>query len=119
MTLANTIAASTATSAVPLLQTATWYPTIVVENNSTQVIYVTLDGSVPTTSGSSSGYPLAVGETQTFDNALNRPDADQKNPLGYGWTAQQDDDTYVSGFGTNVNVIAAAAATGNITAWPQ
>jgi hypothetical protein len=118
MSLANTIAYST--TAVPLLQFATWYSTIVVSNNTNGVAYVTLDGSTPTTSGASSGYPLAAGETQAFDNALNRPDADQKNPLGYGWTAQQDDDTYVSGFGTNVNVICATGTTsGNITAWPQ
>lgn len=117
----NTVAWSA--SAAVLLQTAQYYSTIIVENNSTATVWVTTDGSVPAAGVGTAGYPVAAGTTKTFENPLNRPNADQNNAFKFGWTTQQNDNTYTGGFGTNVNVIGGTegTASGNetITAWAQ
>lgn len=106
-----------ATSSGPLLQQSAYASTIVVENNSTGLIWVTADGSAAVAGAGSAATPIAPGATVALTNGNTRFTG-IKPPHPWGWTAQQNSVAYAGGFGTNVNVIAATAS-GTITAYAQ
>lgn len=90
-----------------------WYSTVVVENASNAALFVRLDGSAATATGTGSEC-VPAGTTATFPNQQPLPNSNGNggNPLKFGWTDQNNNSVYGTA-PTYVSVI--GSGTGTVT----
>lgn len=105
-----TEAVATIASATAVLEIAQWYSTIVVENGTNEDIFVRTDGTAASITAAGNEQ-IPPGATLAFPNQQPQPNANGNGgvPLKFGWTTQNNNMVYASGFPTYVSAVAGAA----------